>query len=193
MAGYLGFIGLYFGIMVAVYAILSVQYLRTEELSTRAETILAAAVSRTQWLTAWTVVSALGSLFLMVLAGVGSAAGAAITGVGDWELYGETVLGHIIQVAPVWLLLSFATALYGLLPRAMGAAWALFGYGTFMSLFGQIMQLGSPWQDLSPFSHVGQYPGAEISWASFATLTGLSVVFIVVGTVGFRRRDLITA
>lgn len=193
VAGYLGFIGLYFGIMVAVYAILSVQYLRTEELSTRAETILAAAVSRTQWLTAWTVVSALGSLFLMVLAGVGSAAGAAITGVGDWELYGETVLGHIIQVAPVWLLLSFATALYGLLPRAMGAAWALFGYGTFMSLFGQIMQLGSPWQDLSPFSHVGQYPGAEISWASFATLTGLSVVFIVVGTVGFRRRDLITA
>lgn len=193
VAGYLGFIGLYFGIMAAVYAILSVQYLRTEELSTRAEPILSAAVGRAQWLAAWTCVSMLGSLLLMVLAGVGSAIGAAITGVGDWELYGETVLGHVVQVAPVWLLLGVASVLYGFLPRAVGAAWALFGYGAFMSLFGQMMQLGSQWQDLSPFSHVGQYPGAEIAWASFGALSALALGLVAVGIVGFRRRDLITA
>lgn len=36
--------GLYFGIMVAVYAILSVQYLKTEEQGTRTEPVLSAAV-----------------------------------------------------------------------------------------------------------------------------------------------------
>ncbi|MFT3944673.1 MAG: hypothetical protein QM705_12755 [Ancrocorticia sp.] len=191
--GYLGFMALYFGIMVAVYAILSIQYLKAEEQGTRAEPILAAAVGRGQWLGAWTAVSACGSLVLMALAGAGTAIGAAITGVGDWQLYGETVLGHTIQVAPVWLLLGLAVALYGSLPRAVGAAWALFGYGAFMSLFGQMLQLGSPWQDFSPFSHVGEYPGTEISWGSFAVLAALSAGLVAVGVVGFRRRDLITA
>ncbi len=191
--GYLGFMGLYFGIMVAVYAILSIQYLKTEEQGTRTEPVLSAAVGRFQWLAAWTTVSAVGSLILMTLAGVGTAAGAAISGVGDWQLYGETALGHIIQVAPAWLLLGVAVALYGFLPRAVGAVWVLFGYGAFMSLFGQMLQLGSPWQDFSPFSHVGQYPGAEISWSSFAALAALSAAAFLVGALGFRRRDLITA
>lgn len=99
--------------------------------------------------------------------------------------YGETVLGHIIQVAPAWLLLGVAVALYGFLPQAVGAVWVLFGYGAFMSLFGQMLQLGSPWQDFSPFSHVGQYPGAEISWSSFAALAALSAAAFLVGALGF--------
>lgn len=75
--GYLGFMGLYFGIMVAVYAILSIQYLKTEEQGTRTEPVLSAADRRFQWLAAWTTVSAVGSLILMTLAGVGTAAGNA--------------------------------------------------------------------------------------------------------------------
>lgn len=88
-----------------------------------------------------------------------------------------------------WVLPSLSTEF---LPRAVGAVWVLFGYGAFMSLFGQMLQLGSPWQDFSPFSHVGQYPGAEISWSSFAALAALSAAAFLVGALG-SDGDLITA
>ncbi|MFT0846276.1 hypothetical protein VR010_00800 [Actinomycetaceae bacterium L2_0104] len=191
--GYLGFMGLYFGIMVAVYAILSIQFLRGEEQGLRTEPILSAGVSRSRWLGSWVLVTALGSLLLLVLAGIGTALGAAITGVGDWALYGQTLLGHTIQVAPVWLLLGLAVACYGLAPRLVGLVWLLFGYGMFMSLFGQMLQLGAPLQNLSPFSHVGQYPGEEISWTAFAILVAAAGALVAAGTAGFSRRDLTTA
>ena len=191
--GYLGFMGLYFGIMVAAYALLSIQSVRAEEQGLRTEPILAAAVGRAGWLGSWTLVTAFGALLLLTVAGVGTALGAALTGVGDWSLYGQTVLGHVIHVAPVWLLLGTSAALYGFLPRALGAVWVLFGYGAFMSLFGQLLQLGSTWQNLSPFSHVGQYPGSEISWTAAATLTIAAASLVAGGIMGFRRRDLITA
>ena len=191
--GYLGFMGLYFGIMVAVYAILSIHFLRGEEQGSRTEPVLSAAVGRTRWVGSWTCVTALGALLLLVLAGIGTALGAAITGVGDWSLYGETVLGHVVQVAPVWFLLGLSATLYGFLPRALGVVWALFGYGMLMSLFGQMLQIDAIFQDLSPFSHVGQYPGEEISWVAFAILTAASAALTAIGIIGFRRRDLITA
>lgn len=191
--GYLGFMGLYFGIMVAVFAILSIQAIRAEELESRAEPVLAAAVSRAWWLGSWALVSALGALFLLALAGIGTALGAAVVGASDWTTFGRTILGHVIQVAPVWLLIGSAAVLYGLQPRGLGAVWALFGYGAFMSLFGQLLQLGPTWQNLSPFSHVGQYPGTAISWEAVAVLTALAGAFLIIGIMGFRRRDLVTA
>src|SRR5699024_6545782 len=69
--GYLGFMGLYFAIMSAIYAILAAQSLRTEEEMVRTETLLAAGISRKGWLESWALVTMLGSLILQTLAGFG--------------------------------------------------------------------------------------------------------------------------
>jgi len=187
--GYLGFMGLYFAIIVAAYAIISIQTLRGEEQSSRVEPVLSTSVSRMGWVLSWTAVTAVGAAWLLALAGLGEGLGAAI-GVGDWSLLAPTLLGHLVQVAAVWCLLGLAVALYGALPRFLGLAWAVFVYGTVMSLFGEMLELDESVLDTSPFQHVGQYPAGDISWGAVGALVVIAVVLIGLGAVAFRRRDL---
>lgn len=190
--GYLGFMALFFAIMIAVYAILSVQSLRAEEQGVRAEPVLATAVSKPVWLLSWTVVTALGALWLAALAGFGEAITAA-AGTGDWDLFVPTLLGHLVHVAAVWFLLGLAVALYGLVPRLVGAAWAVVLYGAFLTLFGEMLEFDEAVLNTSPFQHIGQHPATDISWVSVAVLAALGLVLAGGGAASFRRRDLITA
>lgn len=190
--GYLGFMGIYFAIMVAVYAILSIGGLRAEEQGVRAEPVLATSVSRAGWLLSWVTVTALGALWLHLVAGFGNGLGAAAT-TGDWELLGKVLLGQVVQTPAVWALLGLAVALYGLVPRLVGLTWVAFFASAALSLFGELMQLDDAVLDLSVFRHVGQYPAVDISWAAVGVLTAIGVVLVAVGVVFFRRRDLITA
>lgn len=190
--GYLGFMGIFFAIMAAVFAILSVQALRGEEQGVRTEPVLAAAISRTGWLLSWVTVTALATLWLLALAGLGVGFGIALS-TGNWELFGEVLLGHVAHTVAVWALLGLAVALYGLAPRLIGLTWAVFGWGTALSLFGDMMQLDDTVLDTSVFRHVGQYPAQDISWPAVGILTLVAVVLVGIGAGGFRRRDLITA
>lgn len=190
--GYLGFMGIYFAVMVGVYAILSVQGLRGEEQGVRTEPVLATAVGRPTWLHSWTLVAAVGTLWLLALAGLGEGLGAALS-TGDWELLGDALLGHAAHAPAIWALLGLAVALYGVAPRLTGLSWAVYGYATLLALFGEMLDLDEAVLDTSVLNLVGQYPAEEISWAAVGGLGGLTVILIAIGTVGFRRRDLITA
>lgn len=190
--GYLGFMGIYFAIMVAVYAILSVQALRGEEQGVRTEPVLAAAVSRTGWLLSWVTVTGLGALWLLVLAGIGDGLGAALS-TGNWGLFGPVLLGHLAHTPAIWLLLGLAVALYGVAPRITGLTWVVFVYGTVLSFFGDMLDLDDAVLDTSVFRHVGQHPAEDISWAAVGLLTLIATILVAVGAACFRRRDLITA
>lgn len=190
--GYLGFMGIYYAVMIAVYAILSVQALRSEEQGVRTEPVLAAAVSRTGWLLSWVTVTGLGALWLLVLAGVGNGLGAAVS-TGDWDLFGPVMLGQIVHVPAAWALLGLAVILYGLAPRLVGLTWAVFVYGAALSLFGDMMELDDAVLDTSVFRHIDQHPAEDISWTAVGLLTLIAAILVAVGAVCFRRRDLITA
>lgn len=190
--GYLGFMSVYFAFMVAVFAILSVQALVGEEQSVRAEPVLAASVSRAGWLLSWTIVTALGSVWLLALAGLGNGIGAALA-TDEWGLLGDVLVGQIAQVASVWALLGLAIALYGVAPRAVGLTWAVFGWGAALSLFGEMLQLDEALLSTSVFRHVGQYPAQDLSWGGAAVLAAVAVALVGIGVAGFRRRDLTTA
>ena len=190
--GYLGFMGIYLAILVAVFVVLSIQGLRAEEQGVRTEPVLAAAVSRSSWLLSWALVTAAGALWLLVLAGVGNGIGAGLA-TGEWDLFGGVVLGHLAHTPATWVLLGIAVALYGLAPRLVGLTWAVFAYSSVLSLFGDMLQLDEAVLATSVFRHVGQYPAEEISWTAVGALALLAAGLVAVGTAGFRRRDLITA
>ena len=69
----------------------------------------------------------------------------------------------------------------------------MFAWGTALSLFGDMLQLDDGVLATSVFRHVGQYPAQEISWLAVGALAAVAVALVVVGMLGFRRRDLITA
>lgn len=190
--GYLGYMGVYFAIMVAIYAILSMQALRGEEQGVRTEPVLAASVSRTGWLLSWVTVTGLGALWLFVLAGFGNGLGASLS-TGDWSLFGPVLLGQIAHAPTAWVLLGFAVALYGLAPRLVGLSWVVFMYGTVLSLFGDMLELDDAVLATSVFRHIGQHPAEDIAWPAVALITLIAMVLTAIGAARFRHRDLITA
>ncbi|MCT1550171.1 ABC transporter permease [Brevibacterium casei] len=190
--GYLGYMALYFTIIVAVFGILSAAGLRGEEQAYRTEPVLATAVSRPGWLLSWAGVTMLGSLLLMALAGLGEGVGAAGS-TGDWDLLWPTFVGHVAQTPAVWALAGLVFALYGWVPRLQAFAWIVFALGAVLALFGAMLKLDEAVLDLSVFVHIGQYPAVDLEPAGMLWLTVGAVVLTLLGAVGFRRRNLITA
>lgn len=187
--GYLGFMSVYFGVILAVFAILAVQSLRAQEVGGHTEAILATAVGHREWVLSWVGVAGAGVLWLSALAGLGEGLWAVLV-TGDRSLLLPTLLGHTVQFAPVWFLLGLATALYGLVPRALGAVWVVFVGGTLLSFFGPILGLSQTWLNLSPFGHVGQHPATDVAWTGVAVLAVAGLALAFLGAGAFRRRDL---
>lgn len=190
--GYLGYMALYFAIIVAAYAIIAAGGLRIEETGFHTETVLATGVSRGGWLSAWAVVTLIGVAWLMFAAGLGEGVGAAMS-MDDWSLLWPTVLGHLAQTPSIWTLLGLSYLLYGFAPRLMILSWVVFAASAVLALFGGLMQLDDAILDLALFTHIGQYPAEELSAAAVLWFVVGAVVLVGAGMVGFRRRDLTTA
>src|SRR5699024_772756 len=135
VSGYIELMRMYFAGMVAVFVLLTLQSLCGEEQGLRDEPMLATSVSRSQWLLSLFAVAGLGALWLLTLAGLGNGLGAAVA-TGNWELFGQALLGQVAQTPAVWVLLGVAIALYAWIPRALGLVWMVFVYSTVLSFFG---------------------------------------------------------
>lgn len=190
--GYLGYMALYFAIIVAAYAVIAAGGLRAEETAFHTEPVLATAVPRSGWLASWAAVTLVGASWLMAMAGLGEGLGAAVS-MDDWSLLWPTLLGHLAQAPALWALLGFAYLLYGFAPRLMSLSWVVFGASAVLALFGQLLKLDDAVLDLSLFTHIGQYPAQDLSPEALVWFIVVTVVLIGAGMLGFRRRDLSTA
>ncbi|WP_280424428.1 hypothetical protein [Nocardia carnea] len=95
--------------------------------------------------------------------------------------------------APAVLLVLAVTALlYGVLPRAIGTIWAVFGFALVFGFFGPIMDLPQWTRDMSPFQHIARIPMEELRWPALIVLTVLAAASAAVGAHRFRERDLDT-
>ncbi|MFB7594568.1 ABC transporter permease [Streptomyces sp. NPDC056160] len=171
------------GLVAALYVVSAVLRLSGEEGSGRAEPVLAAAVGRVRWAAGHLVIAFGGSVLLMLLAGLGLAAG-----------YGRQtgpVLGAcLVQVAAVWVVGGVAVLLHGLLPRGAVAAWGVAGAVLLVGWIGPALDLPRTVLDLSPYGHLPKLPGGELGWGPVAVLLGVAAVLVGGGLAGGRRRDL---
>jgi ABC-2 type transport system permease protein len=189
LAGYLAYMAVFMAFFASIYAVVALQGLRGEETSGRAEPVLSTPTSRWAWLGSHLAVTAGGVVVVMALAGLATGIGAALV-TGDAGHLGELTLAHLNQVPAVWVVLGVATLLYGLVPRAVPATWALVGYGFFLGTFGPLFDLPSSVFGLSPFEHAAELPLEPFEPLPLVVLTLVAVGAAAVGLLAFRRRDL---
>jgi ABC-2 type transport system permease protein len=174
------------GLVAALYIVASVLRLHGEETSGRAEPVLANAVGRLRWAAGHLVIAFGGSALIMLLAGLGLAAG-----------YGKEtgpILGAcLVQVPAVWVIGGAAVLLHGVLPRGAAAAWALAGAVLLIGWVGPALDVPQAVLDVSPFGHLPKVPGGSMEWGPVVVLTGLAVVLVAAGLAGLRRRDMISS
>ncbi|MFZ3569683.1 ABC transporter permease [Streptomyces sp. BH097] len=171
------------GMVAALYIVQAVLRLSGEETSQRAEPVLANAVGRIAWAGGHLVIAFAGAALIMLLGGVGLAAGYG-------KEFGPVIGACLVQLAAIWTLGGVAVLLYGLLPRAAVAAWAAAGAALLIGWIGPALKLPQAVMDVSPFGHLPKLPGGEMSWGPVVVEAVLAAVFVAVGLVGLRRRDM---
>ncbi|GGY20572.1 ABC transporter permease [Streptomyces djakartensis] len=173
------------GLVAALYIVASVLRLHGEETSGRAEPVLAGAVGRLRWAAGHLVIAFGGSALIMLLAGLGLAAGYG-------EQTGPVLAACLVQLPAVWVIGGVAVLLHGVLPRAAVAAWAVAGAVLLIGWVGPALDVPQAVLDLSPFGHLPKLPGGEMEWGPVLVLSGLAVALVAGGLAGLRRRDLST-
>ena len=189
VAGYLGYMGMFFALILSVFAILAVQGLRSEETSGRAEPVLATPVSRWAWLGSHLAITAVAVVVLSAAAGFGNGLGAAIV-TGDGHHIGDLTAAQLNQAPAVLVVLGLAGLLYGLVPKALGAAWVLVAYGLVVGTFGPLLGIADAAFDLSPFEHVARMPLEAFELTPALALTAIALLVAAIALVTFRRRGI---
>jgi ABC-2 type transport system permease protein len=173
----------------AAYGVATALRLRSEESGGRAEVTLATRVGRWRWLSSHVLVAVLGSLFLLVVMGLGAGlSGGAVSEVGVAQ-----VLPAALATAPAVLVcVALTVLLFGVVPLWAPLAWGLLATFVLIGELGPLVDLPGWAMGLSPFDHLGSLPGGD---ANVPGTVGLLAVALAAGAVGyaaFRRRDLVT-
>ncbi|MER6325931.1 ABC transporter permease [Streptomyces coelicoflavus] len=173
------------GLVAALYVVASVLRLSGEETSGRAEPVLAGTVGRLRWAAGHLVIAFGGAALIMLLAGLGFAAGYG-------QDFGAILGACLVQLPAVWVIGGTAVLLHGLLPRAAVAAWAVAGAVLLLGWVGPALDVPRSVLDVSPFGHLPKLPGGEMSWTPVLVLLLIAGALVAAGLAGLRRRDLTT-
>jgi ABC-2 type transport system permease protein len=162
---------------------------RGEEEAGRIEALLATALPRRTWLLGHLSVTLVGTLVVLLAAGLGLGTGyALVTGDGSAVL---RLTGATFALLPGILLLgALARLLAGAVPRWASLAWLGTGFCAVVMLFGTALRFPTWLVDLSPFSHLAAVPAESMSWAAFVVVLVLAVCVSGAGVAAFERRDL---
>ena len=171
------------------FAVAATMRLRSEETAGRAEPLLATALPRTRWALSHLLVALAGSALIALVAGLGMGLTDAVTS-GSFADVPSLIVGSLAFAPALWVLVGVAFALFGILPRAMVAAWGALGAYFVIGMFGVLFKLPSWVIDLSPFQHVPAIPAQDFSAQPLIILTAIAAGLVSIGMIGFRRRDV---
>ena len=176
-------------VFASAYGIASTLRLAGEESAGRGELVLSRPVGRLRWMVSHLSVALAGTAALMLVAGLSIGISHAIQ-VADAAVVGRDLTAAVVRLPAVWVLVGVTVALYGLARWAAPLAWGVLVATFLASELGPLVDLPAWVRDLSPFTHVPNLPGGELTMAPLLALLGVAAALIAFGLGAFRRRDL---
>lgn len=176
-------------LLVAGFAIQSALRLRGEESSFRADSILATPVSRRRWAASHLVPAFAGSVILLGVAGLSTAATYGAAG-GGMSNAARLLGADLVYAPPIWLMVALTVALIGLAPRQAVAAWGVLAACVVVGFLGAVLRLPAWVVDLSPFQRVPDLPSASLSLSAMLVISAIAAGFTLLGLGALGRRDM---
>ena len=101
------------------------------------------------------------------------------------------VFGGAMAYIPAMLVMVGVAVLFiGCWPRLTGFVWLYLGFSFFVVYLGGILQFPEWTSNLSPFGYIPQLPIDDMSYGAVLVLTAISAVLLLIGFVGYRKRDV---
>ncbi len=171
------------------FAVQSALRVRSEETSMRAESVLATPVSRWRFAASHVAVAFVGSVILLAVAGLATGLTYGVAG-GGMQSVPRLVGAALVYAPPMWIMIGLAIALDGLVPRWVGASWAILAACVVVGFLGAVLHLPRWLQDLSPFERMPQLPAGSLTLLPLLVISALAAGLTLAGLGGLRRRDL---
>jgi len=187
-AGMINFVA---SMMALIPMLLYLLKVRGEEKDIRAELVLATPVCRYKYLGSFVIIAFVSSVVLQFLTALGLWISATSVLPNPDEFPFLTVLtGNLVYLPALWVMIGLAVLLIGIVPKATGLIWGMYGFVFFMGMFGRMGILPSWILNVSPFGHIPQYPMERITVLPLVVLVIVAAVLTIAGFIGFRRRDV---
>ncbi|MCL2109491.1 MAG: ABC transporter permease subunit [Oscillospiraceae bacterium] len=199
--------GVFVTSMLALIALIPVLMaalkLRGEEKDGRLENILSRSVSRTKYLCGFTTIAFIFTAIMQcaTVLGLYYTTDAATKAAGEANPF---VLANLFKACmaflpAMWILAAVAIFLVGFFPKASAAVWGYYGFTCFTTLMNGLDILPNWLTALSPFRYIPEirvtnlnlFESEEISFVTLGVMSGIALVIVVAGFVGYRRRDVL--
>ncbi|NMB33540.1 MAG: ABC transporter permease [Clostridium sp.] len=172
-----------------VPAVISIFKLKAEEKAGRAENILTRAVSRNKLLGGFLTIAIAVPMIIQLLFSMGFwYAGNSV--LDKPLLLGETILSSMVYLPAIWVMVGLAVFFIGCFPRGTITVWIYYAYSFFVIYLGAILQLPDWMTKLSPYGSIPKIPIDEMNYVKITTITAVALIFMVLGFVGYRKRDI---
>ncbi|MBQ0901053.1 ABC transporter permease [Micromonospora sp. U21] len=180
-----------FALTIGAYVVQALLRIRGDEADGVLEAALATAVSRTRWLGTQVLAAALGTLALLLLAGLTTGLGyGLVTG----DPLGEAIaLGGaaLLRLPALLVVAGVVTALFGLLPRrSVVLSWTALLVFLLLGQLGAVLELPQAALNVSPYTHVPSVPAVDPAVLPLVLLAGVAAALLTVGVTAFRHRDV---
>ncbi|MDO5410023.1 MAG: tetronasin resistance protein [Lachnospiraceae bacterium] len=179
------------GGLAAIVPVVVVNKLFTEESSARLGQVSATRVSRAKlyWVTMGIAVF---SAALALFAAAGGLGGAALLVMEKSELEMTDFLLAGMNYLPAVLFFAALSALMlGWLPAFGKAVYIYIGYAIMLNYFQGLLDLPEWFENTAVLSWIPRMPMDEFDGMVFAVVTVLSLVIMVIGYLGYRKRDMV--
>lgn len=176
--------------MIATIPVLLATFkLLNEEKKGRTEQLISLAVSRQRWL-ASTIIIAIGTSFVMLsLSGIGlwSAATAVMDDGLDFAMIYRAALIHLPALL---VMIGVAAMVVGWAPTFTAFTWLYLAFSFVLIYLEELLNIPGWLMKMSPYGHTPQYPVEEVHLLRIIAIIVAAVVFMVIGFIGYRRRDI---
>ncbi len=190
-AGYLAYNGLFVGLLVCAFAVLSMTAAQREESAGLTDLVLTNGLRRWSPLAAQAAATMIGAA--VILAVTGAFAALIAPTVIDGHAIAERSLAYTAGQWPAAIAMTGCAAmLYGLRPRLVWLAWLPLAASGLFALLGGLLKVPQWVQDLGLLRHVPDVAGGHPQPAALLVLLGLGALLCLGGLYSTNARDVRT-
>lgn len=176
------------GEIFAVYGILATLRLKNEESRKYSEMLLTNSVSRSLWAISNLVFAVIGPLLVIITFSLAMGLVSTYNG-GDLDIL-RLLEASLVYLPAIWIMTGITMLLFGLIPRFTALCWAALASFVIIDILGEFSDINEWLLNLSPFSQVPKLLVGDTVTASLGWILVVAVVLMVIGVLGFRRRDI---
>jgi ABC-2 type transport system permease protein len=170
-------------------ALMFMMKLKGEEKKALTEHLISRSVSRTKVMGSYFVL-AFSFGFAMVFLAVLGLWSASVSVMEEPISFMVMFNAAMVYLPAIWIMIGFSVLLIGYKPQFTGLSWLYLGYSFLVVYLGGLLQFPEWLGKLSPFGHIPQLPVEEMNIVILFVLSSIAVVFIIIGFIGYKNRDL---